>query len=318
MTDPTPQPTPARRRVSPFTLGIIVLCITVVSFGLIGPLIGMLIAFPFYGGSPMEFVTDLGDPIGKEHLKMPLMIMQGAATLFGLAIIPTIFWTSLTRRNIFDLVRVPRVTPQSLLLAAGIVLFFTGLNSVFIEWNANVDFPDGAFETWAKGVEQQATELTKFLTSFSNVGQFIMAVLVIAVFAGIGEEVVFRGMLQPAFSQAFKNPHAGIWISAIFFSALHLQFYGFVPRVLLGALFGYLYYWSGNLIVPMFAHFINNLAIVIMIYLGVTNAPGVESADDPTSLPWYGVAISTVICGLLIYRFRAIQPKSAVADDLPA
>jgi hypothetical protein len=67
----------------------------------------------------------------------------------------------------------------------------------------------------------------------------------------------------------------------------------------------------------MFAHFINNLFVVTMIYFGMSEAPGV-GAEDPTSLPWYGVAISTAICALLIYRFRAIQPKPAVPDDLPA
>jgi uncharacterized protein len=98
---------------------------------------------------------------------------------------------------------------------------------------------------------------------------------------------------------------------------MHLQFYGFVPRVLLGALFGYLYYWSGNLIVPIFAHFVNNFIQVTLIYMGLTDAPGMET-EDPTAMPWYGVVLSTAICGLLLYRFRATQPKSLSPDDIPA
>jgi membrane protease YdiL (CAAX protease family) len=265
----------------------------------------------------MEYVTDLSDPIGKEDMKMLLMIVQGAATLFGLAVIPAIFWRSLTRSRVLDLVKTPPVKPIHFLMVLGIVLFFNGVNSAVIEWNQNLDLPDGGFETWARGLEDRATEVTKFMTSFATFGEFFVGVLVIAVFAGIGEELAFRGFLQPQFQKSFKSVHAGIWIAAIFFSALHLQFYGFVPRVLLGALFGYLYYWSGNLLIPIFAHFVNNLFIVIMIYLGVTDAPGVES-EDPTSLPWYGVMISAVICAFLVYRFREIQPKSTAPDDLPA
>lgn len=316
MTDPTPKPAPVRKR-SPTTIGITVLLITLVSFAFIGPLIGMLLAFPFYDGSPLDFANDMTDPVGKEYMKSLLMIVQGAATLFGLAVIPAIFWSAMTRRRVLGLVTYPQVKPMSLVLVIGIVISYMGLMSVFIEWNSNVDLPDSAFETWAKDVEQRATELTTFMTSFSSFTEYLVGVLVIAVLAGVGEEMVFRGMLQPAFQQSFGNAHAGIWIAAIFFSALHLQFYGFVPRVLLGALFGYLYCWSGNLIVPIFAHFVNNFFIVTMVYLGVTDAPGVES-EDPTSLPWYGVVISTAICGLLLYRFRAIQPKFADPNDLPA
>ena len=74
-------------------------------------------------------------------------------------------------------------------------------------------------------------------------------------------------MFQNEFFRGNGNIHFAIWLSAIIFSAIHFQFYGFIPRLLLGALFGYLYYWSGNLLIPMFAHFVNNAFGVIMIYL---------------------------------------------------
>jgi len=136
---------------------------------------------------------------------------------------------------------------------------------------------------------------------------------VIAVLAGFGEELVFRGLLQPELHKATGNIHFAIWTSAIFFSALHMQFYGFIPRMFLGALFGYLYYWSGNLIIPMFAHFFNNFMAVTSIYYGFSDLPGMES-DKPESAPWYLVIFMTAICGLLIYVFqKAFRNRDDVA-----
>jgi membrane protease YdiL (CAAX protease family) len=89
----------------------------------------------------------------------------------------------------------------------------------------------------------------------------------------------------------------------------------------LGALFGYLYYWSGNLIVPMFAHFFNNFVAVSSIYFGLSDIPGME-IDKPEAPPWYVVFIMTVVCGLLIFLFHRQFPKtsdkSIAVDDVRA
>ncbi len=163
-------------------------------------------------------------------------------------------------------------------------------------------------------MEEQLAEITKYLTSFTNFGQYLFGVLVIGILAGIGEEIVFRGLIQPQLYKATGNIHFAIWASAIFFSALHLQFYGFVPRVFLGALFGYLYFWSGNLWVPIFAHFTNNFLAVSSIYFGLSEVPGMET-ENPEQAPWYAVLVMTVICAALIYLF---QKQFKTTDDLRA
>ena len=78
---------------------------------------------------------------------------------------------------------------------------------------------------------------------------------------------MFRGIVQRKFYIAFKNPHLAIWLSAFIFSAIHLQFYGFFPRMLLGAMFGYFYFWTGNLWVPILGHIFNNGLALILIHL---------------------------------------------------
>jgi membrane protease YdiL (CAAX protease family) len=91
--------------------------------------------------------------------------------------------------------------------------------------------------------------------------------LLIAVLPAIGEELMFRGVIQRLLTVQFKNYHWGIWGSAFLFSAIHFQFYGFLPRMLLGALFGYMLVYTGSIVYPMIAHFVNNFASLLLAYL---------------------------------------------------
>jgi len=288
-----------------------ILVVALFGFMFIGPIVGFFLALPFYEGTVFTFMDDMVDPIGKENMKLVLYIVQAGATFIGLVLVPAFYWYRSTGslRTLFD---GPGITALDAGLIVAIVVSFIGFNSIFIEWNSGIDLPDafGGFETWARDTEEKATALTKYLTEFSNVGQFIIGFMVIAVFAGIGEELVFRGMLQPALHKASGNIHVAIWVSAILFSSLHLQFYGFVPRVLLGALFGYLFFWSGNLIVPMLAHFVNNAFSVIVIYL---NQKGVFELDveSTESAPWPLVASSTLLVFALLYYFRKYQANKS-------
>jgi len=176
-------------------------------------------------------------------------------------------------------------------------------NSVFIEWNANFNFPDflKEFGDWARARETQAEELTKFFTTFHSIGDFLFGFFVIALLPAIGEELVFRGMLQPELFRYSGNHHVAIWVSAFIFSAFHMQFFGFVPRLFLGALFGYLYLWSGNFLIPMIAHFVNNGFLVLIMYL---HQKGIITTDldSPEAAPWpLVVSFTLVFIALLVY-----------------
>jgi uncharacterized protein len=276
-------------------------------------MIGMFLAYPFYDGTPVSFMETLVAPLGHPEIKLPLFIMQGAATFIGLALIPAFYFYKAQHTSVLAWIKRP--SPLSLLLVPGIVIFFMGFNSIFIEWNASLDLPDflRGFESWARQTEDTATALTQFLTSFDSTSQFLVAFVVIAIFPAIGEELVFRGMLQPELFRGTKNIHAAIWISAVLFSALHMQFFGFLPRVLLGALFGYLYHWSGNLVMPMMAHFVNNGFSILMIYLNKTQIAGVN-IENPEAAPWPVVIMFSIITFTLLYYFRKTQlEKTATA-----
>jgi membrane protease YdiL (CAAX protease family) len=129
---------------------------------------------------------------------------------------------------------------------------------------------------------------------------FILNLILIAFLPGIGEELVFRGILQKHIGGIFKNPIAAIWISAFIFSAIHFQFEGFFPRIVLGATLGYLYYWTGNLWVPMIAHAFNNGFQIALIYF---TGMDVSEFDEKSSnqLQWWMIPISVVLM-FLIYQ----------------
>lgn len=118
-------------------------------------------------------------------------------------------------------------------------------------------------EAWMQTQEVLAEQLTNTLLAGDGLLTFLSNLVVMALMAGITEEFLFRGALQRIIGQWTANHHIVIWSAAILFSAFHLQFYGFLPRMLLGAYFGYLLYWSRNIWIPVFAHFANNAFAVI-------------------------------------------------------
>ena len=151
--------------------------------------------------------------------------------------------------------------------------------------------------------------LTEFLTEFESPGYFILAIVVIAVIPGVGEELLFRGFLQNILKRIFKNDHIAIWIAAILFSAIHFQFYGFIPRMLLGALFGYLYVWTGNLLIPIIAHFLNNSISLIALYIYQKGLIDID-VESTEALPIAYVLIFSTLFVVTLMYFKNYLAKS--------
>ncbi|MGC3948497.1 MAG: CPBP family intramembrane metalloprotease [Chryseolinea sp.] len=240
-------------------------------------------------------------------LAMPMLFVQGVVSFVAFILFPLLHIRALEHKPLAPLVESKTHLGQALLLVTVLGLAFPLAISPIAEWNAHMKFPSfmSGFETWARALEDQANQMTELVTSFNTVGDLLIALFVMAVLAGIGEELVFRGMIQNELWRGSNNIHVAIWASAFVFSAIHVQFFGFVPRLLLGALFGYLYYWSGNLIVPMVAHFVNNAFGVIMRYLYNIKvvATDVEEVD---AAPWSLVIVCAIVAGLMIYQIRRL------------
>jgi membrane protease YdiL (CAAX protease family) len=303
-------------RLSPLSLFALTFIVASLGFVLIGPIIGFFLSIPFFEGNITEQLQKMGDPVSYPEFRLPLYIMQGAATLIGLALLPSLFWFAVEKKGIASWFSGKKISGLMLLTTLVLTISFMVTNTLFIDWNAHISFPESlkGFEDWARTYEDRAEELTKYMTQFSSTGEFLLAFIVIAVLPGFGEELVFRGMLQPQLFRITKNIHVAVWASAILFSAFHIQFFGFIPRMLLGALFGYLYYWSGNLFMAMFAHFVNNGFSVLMLYL---NQKGIVdmNMESPEAAPWPAVIIFTLLGGAMLYYFKNFYDQKREQPD---
>lgn len=296
---------------NPWLLLLSLTGITIGGLLFIGTVMTLITALIIYG-SDISMLNDLvTNPYNHPEQRMNLLIFQGVFSLAGFIIAPFIFYYTMIRGNFArDFFKLPRNIYTVILITIIIVFSFMVVNTVFIEWNVNLNLPDSlsGFENWAQEQEDQRAVLTEYLTVFDSMGYLILAILVIAVIPGVGEELLFRGFLQNIFQRIVKNDHAAVWISAFLFSAIHIQFYGLVPRMLLGALFGYLYLWSGNLLVPMIAHFVNNCVSLIALY---TYQQGLTEIDVESTEAFpivYIIIFSALfVASVLYFKYSVVQ-----------
>jgi len=140
------------------------------------------------------------------------------------------------------------------------------------EWNAQLVLPEvlSGLDEWMRSTEAKAEGLVRLFLTMDSVGDLLFNLILIAIIPAVAEEFFFRGTVQPIMLRTVKNYHAAIWITAFLFSFFHMQFLGFVPRFLLGAVFGYAAHWSGSLALPMLGHLINNgLAVLLVWFVGL-------------------------------------------------
>ncbi|MVM34362.1 CPBP family intramembrane metalloprotease [Spirosoma sp. HMF4905] len=248
------------------------------------------------------------NPTGAPTNWYELMLLQAINHLGTFFLPALVYWYTIERRTWGQFNPRPVSAVAGFSLVALIVIAFMPFDGLIIEWNQNLHLPEtlAPIEQWMRDQEQKLAGLTKYLTSFQTTGQLLVAVVVIAIIPAIGEETLFRGILQRNFSYWTGNAHVGIWLAAALFSAIHVQFLGFFPRMLLGALFGYLYLWSGNLWVSILAHFVNNGFTVLMVYLHQTEITSMD-IESTESVPILGSMMAFGITAGLLYYFKQIN-----------
>ncbi len=176
--------------------------------------------------------------------------------------------------------------------------------NLLAEINHSIPFPEAlaSLETYLTEMELRAEELTKLFLQADNFGILLINIGLIALIPAIGEELFFRGIIQNLLQTKFRV-HTAVWVTAIIFSAFHFQFFGFIPRALMGALLGYLLIWTKNIWIPVIAHFVNNAAAVIYFYFK-GDAPVVDLDNIGKADSYYYGVISMVVVGLLIFHYR--------------
>lgn len=221
-------------------------------------------------------------------------------------IVPAIATAMIVTRRPAELLCIPtRLSLKNIALIIAMLFVSIPLQENIIYWNYHITLPDclEGFGRAARELEDASFRTMSLLLNNTSIGALALNLLIIGLAAGFSEELLFRGCFQRLLTTGGVNRHVAIWIVAIVFSAMHFQFYGFVPRVLLGAYFGYLLIWTGSIWAPVLAHTLNNMMFVIVAWKQVRD--GGVITDEPTLYSWYAALGS----GLLIYMVLFLLHK---------
>lgn len=267
-----------------FKIGYLVLIIALSM--VLSMIIGLILALPFFGTdilSGFSTIDNLSDKSTVAFLKYFQVVNQ-----IGVFILPAILYAYLESRNAPEFLMINRKPKLSqLLLSVFIIVSSIPAINWMVGINEQMHLPDymRSIETWMRENEDKTNLLTETFLSVNSIGGLVVNLFIIALMAAIGEELLFRGVVFRLLLDWLKNPHLAVILSSILFSALHLQFFGFLPRMVLGLLFGYIYLWTGSLWIPVILHFLFNGATVVVAYLyniGLisTNAEQFGSTDN--------------------------------------
>lgn len=192
-------------------------------------------------------------------------------------------------------------------LSAILLVVFGPIMELIGGWNAEMSLPESlrALESWMRVQEDAMAHLTQQIVMVDSVGLLLINIVVMAVLPAIAEEYYFRGSLMHIVQRLVKNQHLTIWLTAVIFSAIHVQFFGFFPRLILGAFFGYMMVWTKNIWVPVFAHFVNNATVTILAFYYTRQGKTFEelqSYDNYSIFVYLGSFILTIAIVFLFYK----------------
>ncbi|MBK7870640.1 MAG: CPBP family intramembrane metalloprotease [Saprospiraceae bacterium] len=203
--------------------------------------------------------------------------------------------------------------PNSTVLITGILFIIVAFPLVQLSYWINSQLP---MPIWATDLEKAAEEMIKGILVMNDPGEFLLNLLIIAVLPAIGEELLFRGIVQQQLQRALSRPAVAIWLTAIIFSAIHMQFAGFIPRLILGATLGYLFYWTKNLWMPILAHFATNAMQVIAQYASGGKLSQAE-LEKPDGANWLlGILSLMLTLGIGYYLWRRKSQRDAETERL--
>ena len=301
--------TPATKLI--FLLLLVIFCFITVS------LAGVLFAVPLFHLNLFKDLTILNNfdnPASVGLLKY-LQIIQS----FGLFILPAILAGIFFGGNMNCYLGTNKGSFSSVFLGTLLIMF---VSLPLINWltsvNEMMSLP-GSFrgiEQWMKETEEEASKITEAFLNVKTTGGLLVNILMIAIIPALGEELFFRGLLQRLFSEWFKNVHIAIFFTAFLFGAIHLQFYGILPRIFLGVVLGYLFFWTGSLWVPVFAHFINNGSAVLISYLANRGFISTGYEDFGATNNVFLITGSILFtAGLLFLVYRSTGRRKKALDD---
>ncbi len=288
---------------------LILLLLLVVVFMLLGSAVAILISVPLFGHDLSAIISMIENPdAGNIGLVKFFQIIQ---SIF-LFIIPALIAAWLFSEDTFQYLEAGnKASSVTLVLVLASLFMAIPLMNFLASVNSRLDFPHwlNGLESRIRAMEDSAGRLTELFLKSETITDLAVNLLMIAILPAVGEEFLFRGVLQKLFISWTRNTHAGVILAAFTFSFIHFQFYGFIPRFLLGLYFGYLLVWSSSIWVPVTGHLINNG--IAVVYYRYTLQPMGETAMDKIGtdpggnyILYISVFLTALIIGLIYQHER--------------
>ena len=244
-----------------------------------------------------------------------LKIMQLISSVFIFIIPPLLFSYFENNQYLKELGFNSKFKRQNILMILMIILFSQPLVAYCMQ--LNLDFIHSISDYIPKVVdimkqmEEDAKLATEAFLKMDNIGDLLFNLFLIAIIPAIGEEMFFRGVIQKKLKNILRNPHIAILITSFIFSAIHMQFFGFLPRFFLGIILGYLFYYSGSLWMPIIAHFINNALAVLLMYLPFSEKINTDISQlENAEINMIQATIFLLIVLFFIYLYKQINSKA--------
>ncbi|HEY4324501.1 MAG TPA: CPBP family intramembrane glutamic endopeptidase [Mucilaginibacter sp.] len=269
---------------------------------IIGNVIGAGIVLALYGMKTLMAIASLN--VSTPHFLSAIWILQLTGTTFPILAAP-IFFAFVIVKDPNDYIKSAFHFPWILLLLI-LAIMFVSNPAIELLSNLNQKMVLPPFLKWMRDSEDNAQKLTEAMLQMKSIGDMIVDLLLIGLLTAVVEEFMFRGCLQTIFLRWTDSVHAAVWITAILFSAFHMEFFGFLPRLLLGVLFGYFVAWSGSVWTGVWAHFINNGTAVIATYLFQQKLIKINP-DDQHVFNYQGYVFSLIIILILLFIYRRIS-----------
>jgi membrane protease YdiL (CAAX protease family) len=267
---------------------------------LLAQMISSLIILSYYKSADIKQIVS--NPADLNVLRYAQML----ATLFSF-LLPALIFSRLKSDSLLQYSKAAvGFNPVFLLLIPLLLITFYPLINVSFFVNKYMFWND-----WFKDYQGDYKIIVEGLLKDQSVYVFVLNFITVAVLPAICEEWIFRGTLQKLLTERL-NIHIAVFLAALFFSLIHFEFSGFLPRVILGMFLGYLFYYSGSLWASIFAHLVNNGAQVVFIYL---NNKGIYKMDvENPEMPqvWELIVYTLAFAGLwsLFYHFAQKRKNS--------
>ena len=233
-----------------------------------------------------------------------MKLAQGFSSIMMFVVPPIVYYYLTRKENQLEALGFRSPAEPTWIILIGVVLMFVSLpvTNQLARWNENTSLFSTfeKLEDYLRELEDMAAATTEKMLNVNTFGGLLLNLLVIALIPAIGEELTFRGVLQQGLARKM-NPHIAIVVSAAIFSFIHFQFFGFLPRMFLGLLLGYMFYITGSLWTSILMHFVNNATAVVVYYLNNKGTISVDAEHFGEAPNTWMVTISLVVTVLLIF-----------------